>query len=233
MLLRATEKKEESEPYPNPGTGPVPPTIGICRAFSRPSVLFGRWTLSWTMLLAPVLFLLGLFGYLPNQTNRVAFDQPRVECAVDTLDKALQRYHSGGTPRTVVAMEESLLFKWMDWIEDGTRRNAHQECLHVLQREPYSQNYITFPSRIRLNDKYRIVDLVGFLVKGLDYLPVKPVYRQLAFRSVGRDTLLVENPDKGERIFLLMTVAPLSGGTLPADSREYDIRVETVSEATP
>ncbi len=170
----------------------------LIRAYDRPSIRYGRWTLTWTFVLVAILFVLGWLELLPNQTHRVAYDKGGIVCDTKT---AQQRMQMAGADRAT-------LDKWIEWIGRSSRVYSEEQCFWVKQKSPFEKSYKRFALDLHCDKRYVFGERVAFLVSNTPD-DGRPTYRQLRFRGQGFSatnvaTLDVEDANKGESIVILL-----------------------------
>jgi len=119
-MLRAVKAQA-----PVGGVGPVTDV----RAYDRPTITYGRWAQSWTLLLALVLVYLGIQGLLPNQTTREPYNGGNLFLDSKGPDAVRELYYRGG---------KSWFDRFLKWDLDG------KQLTWFEQREPFTAFYTPF-----------------------------------------------------------------------------------------
>lgn len=179
------------------------------RAYDRPSTVYGRWALVWTVLLGGVLSVLGWLELLPNQTVRVHYNKGEIGCEPFTYLDLVSRAGS----------DRIFLEKWIEWIYKSTPAAQKQHFMWVEQKSPFPESYKPFEVTLTCNKPYVLGERVAFLVKVSpgDY---RPSYRQLRIAdawNVSAQRSVIDIPDAtvGEYVVVLVFVRDSSGKEFP------------------
>jgi len=170
----------------------------VARAYDRPSISYGRWTLSWTILLACILLVLGWLQLLPNQTTRIAYDRGDIACDAENAQQRLK----------LAAGTQAAMDKWVEWIGNTPRVADGEQFFWIEQKSPFPDSYKPFAIDLVCNKDYVFGERVAFLVKTIpgEY---RPSYRQVPFRGPGfreacNATLDVLDATRGESLVILL-----------------------------
>lgn len=195
------------------------------RAYNRPTIRCGRWTLVWTLMLAVVIGGLAKAQLLPNQTRRIPYDRSEpIDIYPSRLLTLDDMFANQGVETTREENQRRNTNKWLQWMAHGRVSNPnqdqHRDFLLLRQKETFQDYFRDFPVTLNIEDKsYTLSEPVAFLVQGDDTWPYRPTYRTLPFR-LGVDgyspslTLDVVKPNRGERLYVFVTI------TLPPNSNE-------------
>jgi hypothetical protein len=195
------------------------PAAQRSRAYDRPSIIYGRFVLGWTLFLGLILSVLGWLELLPNQTTRVAYNKGAIAC--DVLDGPERMQRSGGY---IGAMDE-----WIARLDASSQTPIAEHFMWLEQKTPFPESYKPFALDLVCNHSYVFETPVAFLVSQPkdEY---RPTYRQLVFRQRQSGepwsaTLDVPDAKKGDVIVVLVFARdPNNKKTHPGKS-EYIFRL--------
>jgi len=184
------------------------------RAFDLPSIQHGRFTLTWTLVVAIILAFLAANGLLPNQTAREPFPGSIV----------VSPYFFGSRPQDRLAgiegskIDRQTLDQWLSWI---TKEKDNQRLVWLQQQSPFPGHHTSIHVELTYNaELIAVSQRVAFLVKADDD-SARPNLRQLKFdllppNFVQTDRFTIVNPDPGERLVVLCFIEPKKDKTIPS-----------------
>jgi hypothetical protein len=222
-MLRAVrhELPEPSNGAPAAGPGET------FRAYDRPSITYGRWTLTWICFVGALMIYLGIRGLLPNQIDRDEYLKLPIECKVEPMSNRGGSWpFIGGT-----AAERATMDIWQKWLSKTTLDEPEkQRIIWIEQTDKFQGNYRTITCDLSYNSNFKIRGRDAFLVRS-DSGSVRPVYRQCAFRLnmqdfSDTDTLYLNDPNDGETVVIIAVIEAVTPeGQRSLDSGPYDIRL--------
>jgi hypothetical protein len=201
-----------------------PPRNTTYRAYDKPSIRYGRWTLTWTLVVGLVMLFLGYNQLLPNQTRRVAFlPKGTIECEVWLMLDRLQETAKGNTRR-----EQRSLGQWVTWMAEANSSDAKKRLLWIEQKTDFKDNYKTFFAKLEYaREQYELGDRVAFLVSpSIGYNP--PVYRQLSFRLDDKrftDFLEVFEPNPNDYLLIIAVITHKERKDVTGETADYKIHL--------
>jgi len=168
------------------------------RAYDRPSIRYGRWTLTWSFFLGAIMLILGSMELLPNQTRRVKYDEGPIECEALTY---LQRMDRSGQTR-------QMMDKWIEWLGKSSRVYKEEQFFWVQQKSPLADSYKPFALDLKCDQNYLFGERAAFILSESpdEY---RPQYRQLRFRgqnlkATNSAILDVKDAKEGDSIVVLL-----------------------------
>jgi|GEM_PF-2189103 len=186
-MLRATEGSE-----------------GRLRAFDRPSIRYGRWVMSWTLLLVVVLALMANLRLLPFQTRRAPVDAAMVFHAdAQKLSLRAPQEKAGGT---AYDRDKKYMDAWLTWMTGSEHLGAAKQLYWIEQTGTFGQDFQTYTAELKpRSTEITIMQPVAFLVRrGSD--AYRPVYRQIPLALTGdgeSDRLIIEEPNRDEFLVVI------------------------------
>jgi hypothetical protein len=206
----------------------VPDSNDRIRVFDESSTRYGRWTLSWIVLVSTIMIILGWLGLLPNQTYREAFLPTTIPVHVKHFSGVAQGelVTVGGTKP-----ERQYLDGWLKWFT-SEKPNATERLVWIEQKSEFQDHYKSFTARLNYDDtKYQLMQRTAFLV-GSDEGSARPLFRQMRFEPsdttnwIPTNRIEIAAPNPGESLVILAYAKPKPGSQLPSDPSAYGFAIE-------
>jgi hypothetical protein len=218
------------------------------RAFTPSTIRFGEWALAFSILVYLGFVVFAAFGILPGQGGRI-------EYARGTLSTSTSHWHlsdiggtnlSAGSPQSArVEYERQTLFRHEGerLNDDAQRKNmavadkdkgSRFKVFVVEQEVPFEDNYHSFQLRFDTKPDYEVVDGYGVLISSepawKKWRPIHLPREELGDKKL-RGVFMLENPDKGETVRLIITAQVRDPAKpFPPEMRSEDLGLELRKE---
>jgi len=180
--------------------------------FTESTLIQSRFTLAWILFLASIMFVLGTFGLLPNQTWRQLYNRTgNITCLT-----APARVYA-----TTTDQEQQLMHKWIKWASSAAAPESQQTVLLVETGAGFEGDFRTFVATIECLERFEIVEVVAFL-RTQDSPAEQPDYQQLRITEPAAGEkwrVTIADPNKRDKVVLLCvvedrTIKPMSQTTI-------------------